>query len=72
VRFVEDGHQRAVQAIEGPLLAEIRAAVEAEFADRLATAGPVGRLLIRRAVEREIQRRLRQAIEKHAPPWALY
>jgi hypothetical protein len=72
VQFIEDGHRRAVQAIEGPLLAEIRAGVETEFADRLATAGPVGRLLVRRAIEREIERRYREAIEKQAPRWALY
>jgi hypothetical protein len=63
-RFVEDGHLRARSAIEPA----IRAQVVAEYADRFEAAGLWRKFLLRRAIEREINLRVRNV----APPDALY
>jgi hypothetical protein len=62
--FVEYGYQLARAALEPG----IRAAVAAEFAERLAVASLSERWRLRREMAREIERRLR----KMAPPDALY
>ncbi|MCH8045301.1 MAG: hypothetical protein IID44_16445 [Planctomycetes bacterium] len=62
--FVADGHARACAAAE----TQVRAAVTAEYAERLKAASLLGRIRLRRDMEREIQRR----ISEQAPPWALY
>jgi hypothetical protein len=62
--FIEYGYQLARAAFEP----EIRAAVVAEFAERLAVASLIERWRLRREMAREIERRLRQT----APPDALY
>ena len=66
-RFLADGYQRGRAACETSRVA-IRREVEQEFADRLRQAGFFGRLLIRRRIRREVERRL----NKLAPPDALY
>ena len=45
--FVADGAWRLAEGIRETVLSDIREAVEAEYADRLATAGPIRRLWIR-------------------------
>jgi hypothetical protein len=62
--FVEDGYERACDAA----IDKIRAAVAAEFAERLQTADWWERWRLRYAMRREIKRRL----ERVAPPWGLY
>jgi hypothetical protein len=53
-RFVADGHQRAREASEP----RIRADVAKEFAARLQRASPEELPTLRREMEREIERRL--------------
>jgi len=62
--FVADGCDRARIVLE-PL---VRAEVEAEYTEILQTASFWQRLLLRKKVNREIERRIREA----APPDALY
>ena len=62
--FVADGYERAC----GATIEKIRAAVAAEFAERLQTAGWWERCRLRYEMRREIKRRL----ERVAPPWGLY
>jgi hypothetical protein len=62
--FIYDGIDRADSAAEP----RVRAQVEAEYAQRLAAAGPWGRYWLRRAITREIRRRVRQL----APELGLY
>ena len=62
--FLADGHQRAWEAHEP----KVRAEVEAEFADRWKEASSRARRHLREEIEREIDRRL----EELAPPNALY
>ena len=62
--FVEDGQERGEEATAP----QIRAAVDAEYADRLASANWYRRLVLRLEMRREIRRRL----ERVAPPWGLY
>lgn len=63
-KIVADGHARAQAAAE----TQVRAAVRAEYAERLKATSLLGRIRLRRDMEREIQRR----ISEQAPPWALY
>ena len=63
-RFVQDGSQRAHDAIEPA----IRAQVEPEYADRLKAATLIQRYMLHRELNKEIQRR----IDAQAPPDALY
>jgi hypothetical protein len=62
--IVADGHERAWWANE-PL---VRVQVQQEYAERLCAAPLWRRWLLRRALEREVRRRLEQL----APPDALY
>jgi hypothetical protein len=62
--FVADGYERACDAA----IDKIRAAVAADFAERLQTAGWWKRWRVRYEMRREIQRRL----DRVAPPWGLY
>jgi hypothetical protein len=62
--FVADGYERACAALEP----EVRAAVLAEYAARLAQAAPWERRRLLREIEREITRR----VHEQAPPEALY
>ena len=64
LQFVQDGYRLAYAALEP----SVRAAVEAEFAERLAVASLIERWQLRRAMAREVERRLQQM----APPDALY
>jgi hypothetical protein len=45
---------------------QIRAEVEAEFADRLANASPLRRMLLWFEMNREIRRRLAAAVSQHS------
>jgi hypothetical protein len=62
--FVADGQARAHKANKP----RIRAAVEAEYAERWHGATPWDRFWLRREMNREIARRLQEA----APSYALY
>jgi hypothetical protein len=62
--FVEDGCERARAAS----IDTIRAEVQREFAERLASAGWWERVRLRYAMRREIKKRL----DRVAPPWGLY
>jgi hypothetical protein len=64
--FVSDGRRRHETAVA----AEIRAAVQAAFAERMAQASPLRRVWLRMAMRREIRRRIRLA--PMASPEALY
>ncbi len=59
-RFVHDGHERAYNAAE--------VEVYAEFAEQLEHSSGFSKLRLKRDIEREIKRRIRQV----APPDALY
>jgi len=63
-RFLADGRRRARAAQE----VTVRKEVEQEFAEPLRQASFFGRLLIRRRIRREMERRLGRL----APPDALY
>jgi hypothetical protein len=62
--FVDDGCERARAAS----LDTIRAEVEREFSERLASAGWWERVRLSYEMRREIERRL----DRVAPPWGLY
>ncbi|MDX1966814.1 MAG: hypothetical protein SFV23_06565 [Planctomycetaceae bacterium] len=62
--IVEDGCWRARQALS-PV---IRQEVEAEFAERLLSADEAEK----RRLRSEIERVIRQRLDKKAPRWALY
>jgi hypothetical protein len=62
--IVEDGRQRAEEA----MAPQIHAEVEADYAERLASANWYHRLMLRWEISREIHRRF----ERVAPPWGLY
>lgn len=62
--IVANGYGRACAALEP----EIRAAVAAEYAERLQKASALGRLWLKWVMKREIERR----IHEKAPPDALY
>jgi len=62
--IVEDGCWRARLAL-GPV---IRTEVEAEFAERLLSADDARK----RRLRSEIERIIRQRLDKRAPRWALY
>ncbi|MCC6493682.1 MAG: hypothetical protein IT424_11760 [Pirellulales bacterium] len=57
-QFVADGEERYYDAAA----AEIRAAIEAEYAARLAAASRLGRWRLRREIEREVNHRLQAAV----------
>lgn len=63
-RFVEFGYANACKAIDGELLAVVRA----EYAERLAKASWWRRIWIGRQIAREARRRM----DRVAPPDALY
>ena len=63
-RFVPDGCERARSAVEP----EIRAAVAAEYSERLERAGLWARIRLRREIEREVKLR----VSKVAPYDAQY
>jgi hypothetical protein len=63
-QFVVDGQSRAHAAIES----QIRAAVEAEYTERWQAASLWRRFWLRRAINREVEKRL----ELSAPSHALY
>ena len=62
--IVADGHVRARVGAEP----EVRAAVSAAYAERLKASSLLGRIRLRREIEREIRRRL----DEQSPPGALY
>jgi len=62
--IVVDGRRR----IRKDDLERVRKEVAAKYAARLATAGPVGRFLLRWRLHRDVEREL----AKLAPPGALY
>jgi hypothetical protein len=66
--FVADGGERHLAAVR----ADVTAAVEAEFADRLARATFVGRMRIRARMRREKVRRVESRMSELASPWAMY
>lgn len=68
-RFIADGYERLAKS-EGyrAAHAEVIAAVRARYAESLASAGAVRRLVLLFRMEREIGREL----DKLAPPDALY
>jgi hypothetical protein len=63
-RLLADGRRRALVALR----ARLRAEVDAEFADRLADAGVVGRLVMKWKMRRVLKRRL----DEKAPRDGLY
>jgi hypothetical protein len=63
-QFVEDGQKRAEKA----MAPQVHAEVEAEYAERLASARWYRRLMLRREMRREIRRR----VERVAPSGGLY
>lgn len=68
-RFIADGHERLMATQEyRTARAEVIAAVRARYAAPLASAGILGRLVLRFRMQREIARE----VEKLAPPDALY
>ena len=73
--IVADGRDRALAGAHEQmtrLSLEIKAAVESEFAGRLAAAGVVRRAYLRLRMRREVQRRIAREIEKKAPRGGLY
>ena len=66
-QFVEDGAARLAEAIRNAILPDIQKALEAEYADRLAAAGPIGRVWIRWELNREIERRVEEEVAKQMP-----
>ena len=66
--FLVDGGDRAREALRE----QITPAVEAKFAEQLEHAGFLRRYLLRRRMEREIERRVAAEAADIAPPDALY
>ena len=64
MRIVEDGQERAYDGS----IEQVRAKVEAKYAEELKTAGMWKRMQIRRKMGKEIRERM----EKIAPPDGLY
>ncbi len=67
-RFINGGREQALAALREQITPE----VEAEFAEQLEHAGFLRRHLLRRRMEREIERRVVAEAKKAAPPDALY
>jgi len=63
-RFIHDGHERAYNAAEE----KVRSELYAEFAEQLERSSGFSKLRMKREIEQEIKRRVRQV----APPDALY
>lgn len=64
-QFVADGEARFVAGVQP----EIQLAVEKQFSGRLANAGWLARLFIRREMRREIQRRVSEQIPSEYTVW---
>lgn len=62
LQFVSDGRCR----LEAAIVLEIRATVEAEFAERLGGASPWERVWLRYLLGREVRRRVRDFASKEA------
>ena len=65
--FVEDGAERLAAAIRSDVLPGIQADVTAEYSDRLAAAGFLRRMWLRRRMKVEVERRVEEEIETHMP-----
>ncbi len=65
--FVEDGAERLAAANRSDVLPGIQAEVTAEYSDRLAAAGLLRRMWLRRRMKVEVERRLEEEIETHMP-----
>jgi hypothetical protein len=78
LRFLTDGHERALQGLKSMLAAirlKIKEEIKAEFASQLSTAGYLKQLALHLQMERELRRRYAQAVSEiisKAPPDALY
>ena len=66
--FVADGAERLAAAIRTTVVPSIQAAVEYEYADRLARAGFFRRMWLRRCMRAEIKGRVEQEIGASLPP----
>ena len=68
-RFVADGHERLTKSSEfRAARSAVITSVQARYADQLAAAGILRRLMLRLRIRREIA----QELAKLAPPDALY
>jgi len=68
-RFVADGHERLTKSSEFRVArSAVIASVQARYADQLAAAGILRRLVLRLRMRREVA----QELAKLAPPDALY
>ena len=68
IRFVEDGPERAYEALRVQLTAQLTD----EYRPRLAAASWFGRLRLRFELRRELARRLRRAAQESIPQNGLY
>ncbi|QEG02110.1 hypothetical protein Mal15_61930 [Stieleria maiorica] len=65
--FVSDGYERAIAGIE----AEVRPEIEARYADEWNAAGIFRRRVLRRQIEKEVDRAI-EARSDQAPPDGMY
>ena len=70
--FVADGRERALAALDGRELVEVQRAIEADFLERIAAAGPLRRLWLRWKMNRAVRQAIDAIEEKQAPRDALY
>ncbi len=67
-RFVNDGHGRARRAIEQ----EVRAELEARYAEALQRANVLQRLRIKRQINKEVAQEVARRVNEQAPREGLY
>ena len=67
-RFVKDGHRRARRAIEQ----EVRAELEARYAEALQQANILQRLRIKRQINKEVAQEVARRVNEQAPREGLY
>ncbi len=65
--FVRDGAERMAEGVRAEVYPEIEAAVTAEYSARLSAAGFVERIRLRRAMRREIERRVNCEVAGRLP-----
>ncbi len=66
--FVEDGAGYLAEAVRSNVFPRIQAEVTAEYSDRLAAAGFLRRIWLRRCLKAEVECRVRDEIKTHMPP----